>query len=92
MIGRTRREDLENIEDWNLSEVALAAADQIDQGRQLEGRTELNRRAAQAQIDSTKAQQRMVQSAGWSVIFMAVMAFLSALFQFLSWYYPRIPH
>jgi len=52
---------------------------------------EITRRMAQAQIDSAESQKKTVESAGWSIIFMAMMAFISAAFQFLSWVWPN-PH
>jgi hypothetical protein len=78
MSRRNPRVDLANIEEWSLSDVALASADQTDQGRKTEGQAELSRRLTKAQMDAAFWMK-------WSVVVIA----LTGLVQLATWLWPR---
>jgi len=76
-------------ENLTLRELTIDATDPIQKERRDIANAEIARRTAQAQIDSAEAQRQSVESGKWSVIVMAFIAGLSALFQLLSWLWPN---
>jgi hypothetical protein len=84
--------DEDDMTKWPIEKVAWKAVDPSHPDRREQARWEINRRSAQAQIESAAAQQATVRSAGQSIIIMAVIAGLSAAFQFLTWLWPNPLH
>ena len=76
---------LRNLHNLPLSEIATRRGNPIDGGIHAYLDAEITRRTAQAQINTARYMK-------WSVIAIAITSGLTAVFAFLSWIYPHIPH
>jgi hypothetical protein len=76
---------LDEIADW------MASAKPDSQSIQI-GQVEFSRRLTKAAEETAKHTKSNAHYMMWSVIVIAITSILNALFAFLNWYVPHVPH